>query len=265
MKRSSGSRKTAKFSPTINRHLNMYALVASTAGVGVLALTQSAEAKIVYSAAHIPIVVNGPVALLDLNNDGVIDFTFRNTFLPTNCLSRHSCTESIRATLSVTPQQQTNGVWYVRSYAHLCAAALKKGRRVGPFSPFTPEEGLWLAFISQSSGTNFNYCPWLNVKSAYLGLKFVITGKTHFGWVRITMAGLGADETITDYAYETINGKSIIVGKKADEDDAEQVNPESLFSPPFAPATLGELAMGAPGLSIWRRKASEGGNFYEQQ
>jgi hypothetical protein len=50
MKRSSGPRKTANFSRSIHQQLNMYALAAGAAGVGVLALAQPAEAKIVYTA-----------------------------------------------------------------------------------------------------------------------------------------------------------------------------------------------------------------------
>jgi hypothetical protein len=45
MKRS--SRKASKLSESLRRHLNAYALAASAAGVGMLALTQHAEAKIV--------------------------------------------------------------------------------------------------------------------------------------------------------------------------------------------------------------------------
>ena len=60
------------------------------------------------------------------------------------------------------------------------------------------------------------YGPWLKVKQAYLGLKFVVKGKTHFGWAHIKLnptSGLSISETLTGYAYETIPGKSIIAGK----------------------------------------------------
>lgn len=47
MKRSSGPRKTASLSQSTNHKLNTYALAASAAGVGILALIQPAQAKIV--------------------------------------------------------------------------------------------------------------------------------------------------------------------------------------------------------------------------
>jgi len=43
------SRVPANLSQSVQRQLNMYALAAGAAGVGALALTQSAEAKIVYT------------------------------------------------------------------------------------------------------------------------------------------------------------------------------------------------------------------------
>ena len=125
-----------------------------------------------------------------------------------------------------------------------------------------------MAFFSVNSITNNFYCPWLKVKGAYLAVKFVIKEKedsgwkqmTHFGWVRIRMRGLGHNETITGYAYETIPNKAIFTGETTglDEinDSSLRPNPESLPSSPSEPATLGLLAMGAPGLSIWRRKES---------
>jgi hypothetical protein len=54
------------------------------------------------------------------------------------------------------------------------------------------------------------------------------------------------------YAYETIASKAIIAGATSGPDDGE---PTASFTMPTPePATLGALAMRAPGLSIWRRK-----------
>ncbi len=36
-----------------------------------------------------------------------------------------------------------------------------------------------------SLGTTYRYCPWIKGKQAYLGLKFVVKGKVHFGWARV--------------------------------------------------------------------------------
>ncbi len=66
----------------------------------------------------------------------------------------------------------------------------------------------------------------------------------------------GITALLTGYAYETIPNKSIIAGKTHGADDAEQPAPASLTIPAEKPATLCWLALGAPGLSIWKREGS---------
>ena len=73
MKRSSGPRKTAKLSASFHQRLNMYALAAGAAGVGMLALAQFAEAEIIYTKAHVKLTPNHKFHL-DLNHDGIKDF-----------------------------------------------------------------------------------------------------------------------------------------------------------------------------------------------
>jgi hypothetical protein len=58
----------------------------------------------------------------------------------------------------------------------------------------------------------------------------------------------------TSYAYETTPNKPIIAGEEHGTDSAAQPSLESLGTPPSAPATLGMLATGARGLSVWRRE-----------
>src|SRR5580704_15756136 len=79
MKRSLRPRKTATLPESIQRQLNMYALAASAAGVGILALSVPADCAIVYTPAHHRIPKGGSVKL-DLNHDGVTDFRFVATF-----------------------------------------------------------------------------------------------------------------------------------------------------------------------------------------
>lgn len=65
VKRSSAPSNTVSLSESVSHQLNMYVLAASAAGVGMLALAQPAEAKIVYTKAHHVIGTDG-VYLLDL-------------------------------------------------------------------------------------------------------------------------------------------------------------------------------------------------------
>ena len=246
------TRPTANLSNSVDQRLSVYALAASAAGVGLLAWAQPAQAKIVYTAAHIPIVQDGGPVNLDLNRDGINDFQFSNI----------TTTEGVRraegfhqSSLNVYPIQQSNRIRAVESHGHLGAAALTKGKKVGPHSPFEPGHSA-LNMWACAGGTSGGGCggPWLKVKQAYLGLKFVIKGKTHFGWAHIRQAG-ETTPTIVGYAYETIANKPIVTGTTKGPDDANVGESKAVFTAPSrVSATLELLAMGAPGLSIWRRE-----------
>jgi len=253
MRRSSGPRKTANLSESVGQQLNMYALAASAAGVGLLALASPSEAKIVYTPTHINIAPNH-VVLLDLNHDGTNDFIVRNV-LRTVGLFRSD-------RLSILPQDG-NEIWGHKSTAggHY-ASALVAGIKLGPSGAFSAGSRS-MAFGGDYNGSSYCLGKWTNVQKRYLGLKFAIHGKTHFGWARLNVHCdlYKIYAVLTGYAYETIPNKSITTGKT--KGPADDFGPgASLTSPiPDTPqaASLGALAMGAPGLSIWRRKEPVGG------
>ena len=91
---------------------------------------------------------------------------------------------------------------------------------------------------------------------AYLGLEFSIKGKVHFGWARFVTDFSPRPPTaeLTGYAYETIPGKPIVAGATKGPEDAGQADRASLNPHSSKPATLGALALGVPGLDIWRRE-----------
>jgi len=95
------------------------------------------------------------------------------------------------------------------------------------------------------------------IKNRYLGVKFQIQGRFHFGWARITVTTTSNSftATLTGYAYETIPGKGIIAGKtKGVEEIDDQRIASTLSALQQQPATLGVLAFGARGLSIYRNE-----------
>ena len=252
MNRHSRPRKTANLSASIHRHLNMYALAASAAGVGALVLAQPAEGKIVYTPANVHIARNGGLVPLDLNHDGTPDFGLSNKSLVSSATD---------ITLKVVQEAPSNEIWGkgLPCYPGVisCAAALPKGRKVGPKGQFQqdPKSGLYMVALFHEGGW---LGSWQNVKQAYLGLKFKINGKFHYGWARLSVNVLKGPPkitaTLTGYAYESIPGKAIIAGATKGPDDAEPTAAFSSHAP--EPTTLGALALGAPGLSIWRRKES---------
>jgi hypothetical protein len=78
MKRIVNALRKLNLPESILKHLNMYAIAAGAAGVGVLALAQPVEAKIVYTSAHVVIGIREHYSI-DLNHDGMSDVVIHHT------------------------------------------------------------------------------------------------------------------------------------------------------------------------------------------
>jgi hypothetical protein len=254
----SGPRKTANLSNSVHRQLNLYAIGATAAGVGILALAQTVEGKIVYTPAHMGILY-GEQAPFDIDNSGGPDFYFSDY----GSFSRnHSLYLKIRGLVP--------GNSVVAAYGaakHAGAAALEAGVRVGPKRHFVNRTYMARVTFQGSNGTNpMFFYPWANggkgVKKRYLGIKFVVEGKVHYGWARLNVF-FGSDGSVvgrlTGYAYETIPNKPITTGQTNGSNDTSINAPiASLAAPATQRGSLGMLAQGASTLSIWRREESAG-------
>jgi hypothetical protein len=244
MKRFSAPRHTpAKLSNSVHHQLNMYALAASAMGVGMLA--QPADARIVYTQAHVKIAPNQQIPL-DLNHDGIADFIFKDTFSTTSASFYRA------GVLSILPAQ-TNEAWgYVNNIGGHYASALAAGIRVGANGKFSAGSRS-LAYGGQEGTSIICEGKWSDVRNRYLGLKFVIGGRIHFGWARLNVTCNVAqqgrtDAVLTGYAYETVPNKPIVTGKRRGPD----VVPDDA-------ATLGHLALGASQISGSRRNEAAAG------
>jgi hypothetical protein len=220
------ARVPSQLSESLHKRLNAYAVAASAAGVGVLALAMPAEGKIIYTPAHQRIAPDTKYEL-DLNHDGVADFSFSNTIK--TCSGRSSCGFD---TFMVIPLSRDA----VEGYA----AVLRRGAQIGPSAKFESASQLMLKMERTCNHTTMggSSCnegiiggKWASVHDGYLGLKFFTHGKVHFGWARFNVGWgkYGIHPVLTGYAYETIPNKPIIAGKTHGEDDG----------------TLGKLAQGA--------------------
>jgi len=247
MRRTSRTPRPLPYS--IHQQLNMYTLAASAVGVGLLALAQPAGAKIVYTPTKVQLIT-GQDIYVDLDHDGTNDFYFVG--------QQSQKTSSGFAFLAISPEPATNrnAIWAVESNSHGCAVELPPGKRVGSRSPFQANSvGLFFRSWGWTGGTS--HCAWWKkLGSHYVGLKFRIHGKIHYGWARVRVASYPHyAATLTGYAYETIPGKAIITGttKGPDDTSIEESNATCVIPSPELP-TLGALALGAPGLSIWRKE-----------
>jgi hypothetical protein len=212
----------------------MYALAASAAGVGLLALAKSAEAKVVYTPAKVRLQ-GKDVYLIDLTHNGNANFILNG--------SRYSSIDRSASSRAVFPgTNYPNGAAQIGG-SYPFASALKAGTKIGPGGPFAANAnfiGVVVEVLSQKSV--FFSGKWVNggqgVTDRYLGLKFTIHNQDHFGWARLTTKIHDPKiplmtTTLTGYAYETVANKPIIAGKTK--------GPDVITA---QPAGLGSLARG---------------------
>lgn len=215
------------------RQLVAYAAAAGAAGVGMLAVAQQAQAKVIYKHANIPINVDQQT-FLDLNGDGNEDFAFYNLYI--NGVRRREGT--FQASVDVGPAQTGNAI--VEAFKNgklLGAAALEAGVPVGPKRRVGSQYLLMASSGGNYTGGGGGGGPWLKAQNGYLGFKFQISGQTHYAWARIQWNGLGHTEYITGYAYESVANKPIVTGKWKGTAELNSAR------------TLGVLARGASGTS----------------
>jgi len=254
----------------------MYAVAASAACMGVLMTAPTAEGKIVHTQVNEYLSPNSPFGVA-LNPGG------KNTFFlllrnyvtashfgtqnlefchrPYTIQGYMNCTHSTSATNALNQVKATG--------ASNDAGALRAGAKIQNGDRFigkggAVEMGVVQYFTTSTTSRPPRWSgPWVNggkgVKGRFLGLKFKMHGRFHFGWARLTVTITGPHSVIVklvDYAYETIPGKAIIAGATKGPDENDQPVPASLKTQTGEPASLGALALGAPGLSIWRREES---------
>jgi hypothetical protein len=261
------TRPRIKLADSVHQQLNMYALAAGAACACSLYAPPAAEAKVVYKPVHMRLKQGSAFPLYfndDRKGDFFLVFNYAGLDQP-KVDSLEVCHKPHKTNYGYACYGSggtSNALNAVRVNASGFASALKAGAKIQKGDRFTNNAKVLMAEASWLSSTNSTrwFGPWANkgrvVRNRYLGLKFRLGGAFHFGWARLTLgrAARGFTATLTGYAYETIPGTAIIAGVTKGPDDGAQPTPASIKTHTPKPATLGVLALGAPGLSIWRRE-----------
>jgi hypothetical protein len=234
----------------LNRQISLYSLAAAAAGVSALALVQPAQGSVVVTKTNIQINF-GNQASIDLNKDGVNDFTLADIGANYDHFFYH--------TFAAIPLEGGKVMGGNRGVFGPYASALVKGAGIGPSAHFSSSPALGQLTVERLAGTasastfTTYYGKWKPGTGVhYLGVKFLIKGATHYGWIRLEMTA-GMDGTVTEYAYETVTNKKITAGQTTDSsDETVASNPDD--TPRQSAASLGMLALGVDGLAMWRHE-----------
>jgi hypothetical protein len=198
---------------TLRQHLNRFAIATIVVGVGLLALALPAEAQIVYTPTNITIGLNSSYNL-DVNNDGVTDFTITTEdfgyLQPPWLLLNGSVSETAAS---------ENGA---------LIGPLSEGDEIGPDQVFSGGTADLESFSRKCSKQKGGGCwykhsgPWaVDLKGKrYLGLSFQRNGETYYGWVQLTLLippapweGSVEGVKLSGYAYESTPGVPINAGQ----------------------------------------------------
>jgi hypothetical protein len=228
-------RQARNLSQPLEHQLKTYALAASAAGVGLMALAKPAAAKIVYTPTHrvIPPNTNYYLGFTHEGGDVLLSNVLKSSMI-SNILIVHASV--VARGLGTYGGAAGNSAGF--------AFALPAGHKVGTSGQFF-ESFPGLVASTCEAGNVKHQGPWQNVERRYLGVRFSIDGKIHYGWARFNVSDSACNitATLTGYAYETIVNKPIITGKTKGPD---------LTS--LTTGSLGQLAQGASGLSASRQK-----------
>jgi hypothetical protein len=243
----------------LNRQISLYSLAAAVAGVSMLALAEPASGEVVVTKKTIPIPV-GPESspkpvYLSLANNGIHDLSFQlfqDSFGPGRTLMVYAV------------NKQNDGVIMGGGWDPY-AQALGLNTKIGASASFFGYVGL--VELSASSGAN-KYCKGYwganlahgdvgcgSTTNKYMGVRFLLNGKTHYGWVRLNVkttsnpSGPELTASITEYAYESVANKTIKAGATTSTAEVPAENTANQAGP-----SLGMLAAGAESMPLWRRE-----------
>lgn len=241
-------------SNNLDRQMAQYSLVAAVAGVSMLALAQPAAGEVVVTKKTIPIpltpaVVPKPVKI-SMANNGITDFSFELYSYSVGAVPERGLTLD-----GASPRNRVIAMGDLNTYA----AQLQRGGKIGGTYANLGSKVLVEASVSAGTSRYFRGFWDGNLKDQFLGVRFLINGKPHYGWIRLTVTtntnphGPFLAATITGYAYETVPNKAILAGAgkstgEVPRDSRNQAGP-----------ALGMLALGADGVPLWRREESSVG------
>ncbi|MFZ0318948.1 MAG: hypothetical protein WAL56_07470 [Candidatus Sulfotelmatobacter sp.] len=231
--------KTKLAKPLENR-LRAYSMVATATAAGLVAIAEPCAAEIIYTPAH-GYLLHANWTKIDFNHDGIADVSF--------FLSSTNYKVLEREVVAKPALRSQGGIIGYAGAVHPYASALQKNATIGPKVAFVSTN----AFLVRTQVSHYLCCytlyagAWRNVADRFLGVKFLIAGEVHYGWVRLSVGGSSRLRAgISGYAFETVANRPIRAGQISDD-----ANETSSFvgvedgTKPVLPGSLGMLALGA--------------------
>ena len=189
---------------TLSKKLASYSALATV----VLAGSKATEAQILYTdinpddTSHVV-----DTYLLDLNNDGTMDFQF-NLMHKVTASGSNPYMDQIRVVAYGSNSILRDPAPPYGSYPY--AAVLASGALIGGAATFS-----YQAILATNSFSGYyTYGDWLGVANRFLGLKLVVNFNSYYGWARLSVDSACDQLIVSDYAVDTVINAAIIAGDK---------------------------------------------------
>ena len=184
----------------------------------IFALAIPSIAEVVYTPVQAAIPINGSFTI-DLNSDGVADFTLTSKFIEAYCQRG----DEYIWTLSVTPAGGDAVASQVGRIGSGYASALPNGVPVSSRQGFYPAQSVMSEMYWGACGAGVSG-EWLNTPNRYLGFRFVASDNSiHYGWARLSSVAsvdrhgnFQASTVLSGFAYETVPDQQILTGQTSD-------------------------------------------------
>lgn len=159
---------------------------------------------------------NGNIYALDLNNDFITDFRFemnqvvQSTYTTQSIVIKPQSNNQVGAFVSnfTTP-------WSSGTGSAITPYKLAYNVIVDSIVPLVTSPAVLALFQYGTSFGSFRVGKFANAKDVYIGLQFIKSNDTLFGYVRVSVSALADSLTIKDYGYNDDNLTGIFTGQKA--------------------------------------------------
>lgn len=256
-KNSGPSGMPAKLSRPLENRLTAYALGASAAGVAVLACSLPAEAAPVCKNLSVELSYT---ATFPLNPAGqsIAPLNIAQSY---HTFSSHTNTGINRGFFA----RNLPGAGAVVSSKSL-VADLASGASVGPGARFAKgaSYGLIFTFTPSYGATSRHHRGNLQFgQTNYFGFKFLVAGNLHYGWVRLESSIVSGHTPsirtkVMEYGYESTPDTTILAGSCSSASNRRvSANEARMMGETPQPFSLGVLALGAPGMTLWRTEEDQ--------
>jgi hypothetical protein len=151
---------------------------------------------------------------LDLNNDGINDFTLS---VASEDAGLHCRSRGNNSFVSITPLN-TNEVVGFSNIIKLLADTIISDQSVYTLAGSTTNlESFRWWYVEHQGCYEVTLGDWSSSADGYIGLKLKTAGLIYYGWVRlsVSVSSTSASFTIKDYAYNSVANRSILAGEKS--------------------------------------------------